>query len=77
MAKAQFSKDFNFTPAAHGGRVSKLYPAGMVHEDCTRECIEQAEKAGVLVDGKGSQKSGKKADGRNTTGSQTGSAKGD
>jgi hypothetical protein len=40
----RFTRNFDFSPAARGGRVTIAYKAGMV-QNVTRECADVAEKA--------------------------------
>ncbi|MBN9243942.1 MAG: hypothetical protein J0I98_14215 [Mesorhizobium sp.] len=42
----RFEKDFDFSPAERGGRVTIAYKGGMV-VNVTRACAEAAEKAGA------------------------------
>ncbi len=44
----KFSRDFDFEPAAHGGRLTLAYKAGAV-ENVTRECAKKAKEAGAAM----------------------------
>ena len=51
MAWVRFTGDFDFSPAAHGGRSTTAYKAGMVL-NVTRECADKATGAGKAVAGR-------------------------
>lgn len=44
----RFTADFDFSPEARRGRLTRAYKAGMV-ENVTRECAEKALAAGKAV----------------------------
>lgn len=46
--KVRFLEDYDFNPAAHGGRVTLAYKAG-TEDNVTRECAEGAIAAGKAV----------------------------
>lgn len=48
MPWVRFAADFDFSPAARGGRVTVAYRAGMT-KSVTRECAEKAVAAGRAV----------------------------
>lgn len=47
----RFTADFDFSPAAHGGRVTLAYKAGTL-DNVTRECADLAIAAGRAVKAK-------------------------
>ena len=51
MAWVRFTADFDFSPAAFGGRSTTAYKAGMV-VNVTRECADMAVRAGKAVVGR-------------------------
>jgi hypothetical protein len=51
----RFTGDFDFSPAALGGRSTTAYRAGM-ELNVTRECADQAVAAGKAVAGRKSRK---------------------
>ncbi|WP_421912734.1 hypothetical protein [Mesorhizobium sp.] len=53
----RFTGDFDFSPAAHGGRSTIAYKAGMV-ENVTRECADLAVAARSAVKGRKPRKGG-------------------
>ena len=47
----RFTGDFDFSPAAHGGRSTTAYKAGM-ELNVTRECADAAKAAGKAIAGR-------------------------